>query len=71
MFQGKTDAKCSGPGHEMITSRIPQVLRNVAKTPIPSSRGHGWGGRGYLVNVSPVSGKHPKPRDAGAESANT
>ena len=70
MFQGKTDAKCSGLRREMITSRIPQVLRTVAKHPSPVP-GPWVGGRGYLVNVSPVSGKHPKPRDGGAESANT
>lgn len=46
MFQGKTDAKCSGLRREMITSRIPQVLRNVAKTPIPSPGA--MGGRPWL-----------------------
>ena len=72
MFQGKTDAKCSGlRRYKMITSRIPQVLGNVAKTPIPQSQGPGWGRCGYLDNVSPVSWKHPKPSDAGAISANT
>jgi hypothetical protein len=72
MFQWKTDAKCSGlRRYKMITSRIPQVLGNVAKTPVPQFQGPGWGGRGYLVNVSPVSWKHPKPSDAGAVSANT
>ena len=37
----------------------------------PLVPGRWVGCRGYLVNVSPVSGKHPKPSDAGAVSANT
>ena len=62
MFQGKTDAKCSGLRRDkMITSRIPRVLRNVVKTPIPQSQGPGWGALAIWSMSAPSLGNTLNP----------